>query len=246
MRAPIKRRARFAALLLASVLAGPACFSQEAALGAAAEKLDAGEERELLLKDLEHGAAYGYRCHLDEWKGGVTATPQQTQGALEATGTPTDIAVCGRGFFRIALGKGRYAYTRDGRMRINSEGELEFAGGYGTGIRLPAASAGLVIARDGRVESMGADGSVQLIGRIALYNLPAGSLRDAEHGFYEAAEATPLPEDQVCLVQGCLEQSNVDVAETLELLRLLREGDSADTEYGSGKTESLVLDRPRP
>jgi flagellar basal-body rod protein FlgG len=164
----------------------------------------------------------------------VTATPQQTQGALEATGAPTDIAVCGRGFFRIALGKGRYAYTRDGRMRINSGGELEFAGGYGTGIRAPAGSAGLVIARDGAVESMGADGSVQPIGRIALYDLAADGLRDAERGFYEAAEATLLPEDQVCLVQGCLEQSNVDVAKTLELLRLSREGDSADTENGQG------------
>jgi flagellar basal body rod protein FlgG len=45
-------------------------------------------------------------------------------GEFRRTGTPTDLAISGSGFFQVQTSDGTLAYTRDGEFRINSQGQL--------------------------------------------------------------------------------------------------------------------------
>lgn len=46
------------------------------------------------------------------------------QGNLQVTQLPTDLALDGQGYFRVDLGNGTFAYTRDGSFKIDSLGRL--------------------------------------------------------------------------------------------------------------------------
>ncbi len=70
---------------------------------------------------------------LDGMTGGVFVTPTvQTfdQGDLDKTGSHLDVAIVGDGFLTVADGD-ETKYTRDGRLAINTEGELVLAAGEG-------------------------------------------------------------------------------------------------------------------
>ena len=55
----------------------------------------------------------------------VTSTSRIfTQGSLERTGNPTDLAIEGDGFFQVKMPDGGIAYSRTGSFKINSEGAL--------------------------------------------------------------------------------------------------------------------------
>ena len=46
------------------------------------------------------------------------------QGNLQITQLPTDLALDGQGYFRVDLGDGTFAYTRDGSFKLDSLGRL--------------------------------------------------------------------------------------------------------------------------
>jgi len=54
---------------------------------------------------------------------------QYTQGTLETTGRPTDLAITGDGFFILSAGNDRF-YTRNGSFSIDVDGNLVSSGGY--------------------------------------------------------------------------------------------------------------------
>jgi flagellar hook protein FlgE len=56
-------------------------------------------------------------------------TPQFTQGNINRTENITDLAINGNGFFTVDTGKGM-AYTRDGSMHFNKDGQLINGDGY--------------------------------------------------------------------------------------------------------------------
>lgn len=53
-----------------------------------------------------------------------------SQGPLRKTGEAFDLALTGPGLFEVELPNGQKAYTRAGRFRLNSEGELVTEEGY--------------------------------------------------------------------------------------------------------------------
>src|SRR3546814_6577309 len=53
-----------------------------------------------------------------------------TQGAMQATDNPTDMAINGQGFFQVQKPDGSTAYTRDGSFSVSSEGRLVTNDGY--------------------------------------------------------------------------------------------------------------------
>src|SRR5579859_8194784 len=53
-----------------------------------------------------------------------------SEGALNATGQWSDLAVNGQGFFRVLLPNGSYGYTRDGSFSVDSTGLLVSSSGY--------------------------------------------------------------------------------------------------------------------
>ena len=64
--------------------------------------------------------------------GVVLAATQRTfsQGALQNTEVPTDMAIQGEGFFRVQMYDGSWAYTRNGAFQVDSTGRMVTADGY--------------------------------------------------------------------------------------------------------------------
>ncbi|MDB6039942.1 MAG: flagellar basal body rod protein [Verrucomicrobiales bacterium] len=54
----------------------------------------------------------------------ATSSTSFQQGELKFTGSNTDVALEGPGFFEVQLANGSAAYTRDGEFQVNSEGML--------------------------------------------------------------------------------------------------------------------------
>lgn len=56
-------------------------------------------------------------------------TPNFTQGTLEISSSPSDLAIQGEGFFVVVSTTGEKLYTRNGKFRLNSANELTTLGG---------------------------------------------------------------------------------------------------------------------
>lgn len=143
----------------------------------------------------------------------------ETQGALQATGRPLDVAMSGPGYIRIQTQAGA-AYTRDASLRIDADRYLATADGsrVGGGIRVPAASMGVRIDVIGDVYAQFNDRE-RWLGRVSLNEFPNYTgMKALGSNRYEAtvASGTPRPVEGT-MQAGYLEASNTDVA--VEVIR---------------------------
>ena len=76
-----------------------------------------------------------------------------SQGNLQQSGNPLDVAVSGQGFFELQMPDGTTAYTRDGSFQVNAQGQLVTNNGYTVqpGITIPANATSVSIGSDGTV-----------------------------------------------------------------------------------------------
>ncbi|EMI5489880.1 flagellar basal-body rod protein FlgG [Providencia stuartii] len=149
-----------------------------------------------------------------------------SQGALNKTGNSTDIAIKGQGFLHVQMPDGTDAYTRDGALQPNQDGQLVTSSGYQIvpAITLPDNAESLTIARDGTVSiKVFGDSQPQQIGQITLSTFinDAGLQSMGENLYMETAssgapnESAPGTNGAGLLYQNMLETSNVNVAEEL-------------------------------
>ena len=63
-----------------------------------------------------------------------------TQGNIEQTGNSLDLAIQGRGFLQVTMPDGSIAYTRDGSLHMDQNGQVVTANGYAVdpAITIPA------------------------------------------------------------------------------------------------------------
>lgn len=144
----------------------------------------------------------------------------QGQGSLQSTDQPLDVAVQGPGWFRVKLADGSTALTRDGGLRLDTEGRLATKDGalLDPQIKVPAGTAAQDV-------SIGPDGTVRVgdgraLGRIQLVTVPApdGLLSIGENRFQVTAASgaiKDLPDGTSTLKQGALEGSNVDIGDAM-------------------------------
>ncbi len=145
-----------------------------------------------------------------------------TQGDLQQTSNPLDLAIEGQGFFQIQMTNGQTAYTRDGTLQTNSQGQLVDANGYTLvpPITIPPNATSISIAQDGTVSAAvsGQTNPVQ-VGTITLTNFinPAG-LNSIGHNLYLQTSASGVPQVGTpgqnglgTIQQGFLEMSNVNL-----------------------------------
>ena len=149
-----------------------------------------------------------------------------TEGSVQVTERPLDLAVVGRGFFEVLLPDGTPAYMRNGQFHLDSEGQVVTARGMvlQPGINIPEDAQSITVSTDGIVEVTvpGQPGGVQ-VGQLQLVDFinPAGLQAIGSNMFMEtAASGTPtqgIPGNEGLgrLEQGALENSNVDVVEEL-------------------------------
>ncbi|MEF7613072.1 flagellar basal-body rod protein FlgG [Aquincola sp. MAHUQ-54] len=157
----------------------------------------------------------------------VATSRNFSQGNLQQTTNPLDVAVKGNGFFQIQMPDGTTAYTRDGSFKVDGQtGQIVTNSGYVLmpGITLPANATAVEIAQDGTVNvSMPGQAAPQNMGQLQLANFinPPGLEPLGGNLFAETAASgaptvgTAGTEGLGLLQQGFVETSNVNVVEEL-------------------------------
>jgi len=151
-------------------------------------------------------------------------------GELVKTDNAFDVAVNGDGWLAIQSPAGT-AYTRDGRMKMTPEGELQTLNGYpildvgGAPIQLNPNGGAPRIARDGTITQ----GSNQ-VGALGLFTIPdeAKLTRFENSGVFPDQAAVPaLDFSRTGIVQGFVERANVNpVMEISKLIMIQRSFDA--------------------
>jgi flagellar basal-body rod protein FlgF len=146
-----------------------------------------------------------------------------TQGVIEPTGNPLDVAIQGDGYFAVNTPRG-VRYTRDGSFRMDSKSQLVTAGGdallgtNGKPLVVPPESGDVSISADGTVSAGDA-----AVGKIKIARFAPTSLQ-REGGTTYAANGPELKggaEPQ--LVPQSLEGANVSVVRgVVDLVRISR------------------------
>jgi flagellar basal-body rod protein FlgG len=151
-----------------------------------------------------------------------------TQGALQDTGNPADMAIEGEGFFRVVQYDGTYGYTRDGAFKIDSNGQLVSSDGYKLTpeVILPEGfiNESLNISQDGRitVKVAGSDDPIE-VGQLEVYRFvnPAGlqaigqNLLKVTNASGDAIAGRPGFDGMGKVLQKYLEMSNVSVVKEM-------------------------------
>lgn len=149
-----------------------------------------------------------------------------TEGNLQVTDQPLDVAIDGRGFLQILMPDGTITYTRDGQLEINQDGDVVTAEGYPLepSITVPQDATNLTIGSDGTVSVMIAgDTAPTQIGNITTVDFinPTGLQAIGGNLFRQTGasgdpqEGTPGLQGLGTLVQGALETSNVEIVEEM-------------------------------
>lgn len=151
---------------------------------------------------------------------------QHAQGAIRLTENPLDLAITGEGYFQIELPDGQTAYTRDGTLQINENGEIVTVQGYmvSPSITIPADATSIDINLDGEVlVTTSSQTTSSNVGQLQLANFvnQAGLNAIGDNLFLETdasgSPATGVPNQAEfgAIRQGALEQSNVNVVEEI-------------------------------
>ena len=148
-----------------------------------------------------------------------------TQGQLSQTGNELDIAIEGNGFFEVNMPDGRTVYTRDGSLKVNSEGKVVTSEGLeiGSGFQnIPVDRTSIGISPNGTVSVALPDGTTQTFKiQLAKFANPSG-LKSLGHNLFEATDASgeatlgdAAQNDYGSTRQFYLEMSNVNAVEAM-------------------------------
>jgi flagellar basal-body rod protein FlgG len=149
-----------------------------------------------------------------------------TNGSMQTTSQPLDVAISGAGFLQVRRPNGEPAYTRAGQLQVDSNGTLTNAQGLPLvpQITVPQNATAITIGENGMVSATVA-GSTQPteLGQLTLTSFvnPAGLLALGENLFQETAASGTANEGRPGdgalgkLKQGALEGSNVQVVEEM-------------------------------
>ena len=143
------------------------------------------------------------------------------QGALHRTDSPFDVAIDGRGFFKIQTPQGE-RYTRDGRFRTDDTGKLVTANGSpvlddgGGEISLNPEKGKLTVSPDGTL-SQGTE-RIGKLGVVTFSNLSTLE-KVGDNLMQNTSNQTPTAATEMRLRQRMLEGSNVNPI--LEISRMI-------------------------
>lgn len=210
------------------------------AMGAASQTLN---QQAVTASNLANASTPGFRAQLTALRAVpveglslptrtlVTAsTPgaDMSQGQLDYTQRPLDVALQQDGWLAVQSADGTEAYTRNGNMQVSPAGQLTIGGqpvmGEGGPIAVPQ-GAQLTIAADGTISALNAGdqpNTVAPIGRLKLVKASGTEVERGDDGFFRlspAAQATrgaTLQADaSISLMPGVLEGSNVKPVEAM-------------------------------
>ena len=151
-----------------------------------------------------------------------------SEGPLERTGNPLDLALRGNGYFVVET-EGGERYTRSGRFHLDEEGQLVNNHGHpvlsdgGEPFFFSTEDNEITISRDGTVATENGE-----LGRLRVVTFENEQmLRVTAGGIYDTEER-PDAVDSPDVVQGMLEGSNVEpIIELTRMIEVSRSYDAA-------------------
>lgn len=152
-----------------------------------------------------------------------------SQGPLQATKNPLDLAIDGAGFLVVQTAAGE-RYTREGNLQLNSQGQLVTANGdpvLGNNgpITIQQTDHDLNVSPDGTVTVLEGTNRVDTIRaklRIVSFDDPQKLLKQG-FNLYAAGGAVAQPDTKSTVLQGHIEKSNVNsVVEMTRMLEVTR------------------------
>lgn len=142
-----------------------------------------------------------------------------TNGPLTKTGNPLDFAIAGDGYFMVQTDRGP-RYTRAGRFELGIDRQLVNSQGHalltaaGQPIIMPPGGDTITVATDGTVSS-----GTEAVGQIGVVNFDNEQLLKREANSLYSADAPAQPAAKPRVIQGSLEQSNVNAV--IELTKMI-------------------------
>ena len=144
-----------------------------------------------------------------------------TQGSLQETGNNLDLAIAGKGFFKVVLANGEEGFTRDGNFKIDANGTIVTSNGLilEPELTVPDNSVTINIGKDGIVTANLGDNTTVEVGQIQIFDFinPAGLQSIGGNSYLEtpnsgiSTENIPGVNGVGTLEQGFLETSNVQL-----------------------------------
>jgi len=157
----------------------------------------------------------------------VAITSLFTQGNMQNTEIPTDVAIIGDAFFKVQVpGYEDPLFTRDGAIKIDADGQMVTADGYlyvGADV-IPEGAHDVAIGKDGTVTYIEQGATEPTEGgqlELAKFINPAGLAKLGEDLYQntpnsgEPLDWEPADDSTVKLESGYLEMSNVHIAEEM-------------------------------
>lgn len=195
------------------------------------------QRQTILSNNLANATTTGFRAELTTFRSvplegagsstrvfGLDATSgySDAPGTAITTGKPTDIMARGNAWFAVQGLDGLEAYTRNGALEVNEQGQLLTANGLavlsdgGTPIDVPQ-NAKVSFGADGTITATEPGQDPVTIGRLKMVTPEEGApLVRGNDGLFRTADGNPLPMDaNARLVDGVLEGSNVNAVETM-------------------------------
>jgi flagellar basal-body rod protein FlgF len=155
-----------------------------------------------------------------------------SQGAVEQTKNPLDVAIDGSAFLVVQTPAGE-RYTRDGGMQLNNVGQLVTVAGnpvLGTGgpIVFQPTDHDINVTPDGTITVVEGNGRTDSIrGKLRLVSFPdAQKLLKEGLNLYTAGEGSAQPDIKSTVRQGFIEKSNVNAV--AEMSRMIEAAAAAE------------------
>ncbi|MBE6068743.1 MAG: flagellar basal body rod protein FlgG [Clostridium lundense] len=172
----------------------------------------------------------GYPVNKGENKNLITGTGvkagqwirDNSQGTVVETGSKTDLSIDGPGYFRVRGPEGDML-TRGGSFNINASGNLVDKNGnllviepYANNINIPLTKDNFSINEDGVITVKQGNDYIEM-GKINIYNTVGDNdlLSVGENLYVPKEGAQPQPVVNSTIMQGFLENSNVDMAKEM-------------------------------
>ncbi|XEC95345.1 flagellar hook-basal body protein [Paenibacillus tarimensis] len=174
--------------------------------------------------------------------------PDMSQGPVQATGNPYDIAIQGDALFEVATDEaGTRAYTRNGGFDITLDRDgvpiIATSEGYALIVQQPDGNEGRITVPEGMTVRIGPDGEVTGVSRDGFNTVPLGRVKlvqPVKPGVLSPAAdnlflvpdglnvddvvRTVIPDEtnRINLLQGYLEQSNVKLTDEMSELMIVQ------------------------
>jgi flagellar basal-body rod protein FlgG len=163
----------------------------------------------------------------------VATESNYAQGSVTTTNGPLDLSISGRGFLQITMPDGTLAYTRDGSLTLDNQGNVVTSSGYplAPAITIPAGTQSVTVGTDGAVTAVAAGGKATQIGQVQLADfINDQGLQNIGNNLVVESAASGSPQTGTpganglgTIQQGSLETSNVNtVTELVNMIECQR------------------------